>query len=146
MFVVVKSLVLDLIVTLQNQPASRILRSRIGDRSLGSDLAILYVRLDSNQLDTALAIPLVEHIVRDEPDDADIWHAVFELVARANPVTPPNAFEKAVFDAPLRSSSACQTGTEQTHDEVDQRIVEELTDHVFYDVGGFYERYFEEKS
>ncbi|KAG9245612.1 hypothetical protein BJ878DRAFT_533795 [Calycina marina] len=75
-----------------------------------------------------------------------IWHAVFELVARTNPITPPTAFENAVFDTPLRSSSASQRGIEQTHDEVDQRILEELTGRVYYDVGGFYERYFERKS
>jgi hypothetical protein len=33
----------------------------------------------------------------------------------------------------------------QTHDEVDQRILEELTGRVYYDVGGFYEQYFEGK-
>jgi hypothetical protein len=71
---------------------------------------------------------------------------VFELVARTNPSTPPTAFENAVFDTPLRSSSASQRGIEQTHEEVDQRILEELTGRVYYDVGGFYERYFEGKS
>lgn len=107
--------------------------------------------MDSNQLDVASAIPLVEQIVRNEPDtstwnDADIWHVVFELVARTNPTTPPTAFEKAVFDTPLRSSSASQKGVEQTHDEVDQRILEELTGRVYYDVGEFFGRYFEEKT
>ncbi|KAM3066402.1 hypothetical protein ACMFMG_012092 [Clarireedia jacksonii] len=151
MYIVVKSLVLDLILALQNQPASRILPSRIADRTLSSDLTILYSRVDSNQLDITLAIPLVDHIVKNELDaptwnDADIWHTVFELVARTNPITPPTAFEKAVFDTPLRSSSASQRGVEQTHDEVDQRILEELTGRVYYDIGGFYERYFEGKS
>jgi hypothetical protein len=45
----------------------------------------------------------------------------------------------------LRSSSASQRGIEQTHDEVDQRILEELKGRVYYDVGDFYERYFEGK-
>jgi hypothetical protein len=72
---------------------------------------------------------------------------VFELVARTTTGTPPTAFEKAIFDTPLRSSSASQRGIEQTHDEVDQRILEELTGRVYYDVvGGFFERYFEEKT
>ena len=71
---------------------------------------------------------------------------MFQLVARTNPITPPTAFEKAVFDTPLRSSSASHRGVEQTHDEVDQRILEELTRRVYYDVGGFYERYLERKS
>ena len=141
---------LDLILALQNQPASRILRSRIGDRTLAGDLGILYGRVDSNQLDIASAIPLVDHIVRNEPDtptwnDADIWLAVFELVARTTPVTPPTAFEKAVFDTPLRSSSASQRGSEQTHYEVDRRILEEVTGRVYHDVEGFHERYFEKR-
>jgi hypothetical protein len=70
---------------------------------------------------------------------------VFELIARTSSSTPPTAFEKAVFDTPLRSSSASQRGIKQTHDEVDQRILEELTGRVYYDVRGFYERYFEGK-
>jgi hypothetical protein len=70
---------------------------------------------------------------------------VSSRVARTNPITPPTAFEKAVFDTPLRSSSASQRGIKQTHDKVDQRILEELTGRVYYDVGGFYERYFEGK-
>jgi hypothetical protein len=75
----------------------------------------------------------------------EIWSAAFDLVARTSLKQATPAFEKAVFDTPLRSSSASQRGIEQTHDEVDQRILEELTGRVYYDVGGFYERYFEEK-
>ena len=71
---------------------------------------------------------------------------MFDLVSWINTTTPPTVFGKAVFDTPLRSSSASQRGIEQTHDEVDQRILEELTGRVYYDVGGFYERYFEGKS
>lgn len=61
--------------------------------------------------------------------DIDIWSAVFELVSTTSPkpTVPPTTFEKADFDRPLRSSSASQRGIEQTHDEVDQRILEELT-------------------
>jgi hypothetical protein len=89
----------------------------------------------------------VELVVNNAPD-VEIWRAVLDLIALASPkqLTPPTAFEKAVFDTPLRSSSASQRGIEQTHDEVDQRILEELTGRVYYNVGGFYERYFEGKS
>jgi hypothetical protein len=71
------------------------------------------------------AIPLVEQVINQVPD-VEIWNAVFDLVARTslNEITPPTAFEKAVFDTPLRPSSASQRGVEQTHDEVDQRILE----------------------
>ncbi|OAF59713.1 hypothetical protein VC83_03925 [Pseudogymnoascus destructans] len=148
---VAKSLVLDLIQALQIEPAARTLPSRIADRTVSGDLAILYGRVDANQLDIASAIPLVEQIVKNEPDeptwnDSDIWHAVLELVARTNPATPPTAFEKAVLDTPLRSSSASQSGIEQTHDEIDQRIREELTGRVYDDVEDFHGRYFEGKT
>ncbi|KAH6704139.1 hypothetical protein BKA61DRAFT_680388 [Leptodontidium sp. MPI-SDFR-AT-0119] len=35
---------------------------------------------------------------------------------------------------------------DKAHEEVDQRILDELTGRVYYDVGGFNERYFERKS
>ncbi|KAG9230390.1 hypothetical protein BJ875DRAFT_487995 [Amylocarpus encephaloides] len=146
-----KNLVLDLILALANEPAARILPSRIAERTLSRDLGILYSRVDANQVNIASCIPLVELIVRNGPgtptsNDADIWRTVFELIARTNSPTPPTAFEKAVFDTPLRSSSASQRGIEQTHDEVDQRIVEELIGLVYDNVGGFYERYFDERE
>jgi len=149
-YIATKNLVLDLILALANEPAARILPSRIAERTLSPDLDILYSRVDADQVNIALSIPIVELVVRNEPgtptwNDADIWRTVFELIA-GTPITPPTVFEKAVVDTPLRSSSASQRGIEQTHDEVDQRIVEELTGRVYDNVGGFYERYFEEKD
>jgi hypothetical protein len=150
-YVAAKNLVLDLILALANEPAARILPSPISNGTLSHDLGILYGRVDAGRVDIALSIPLVERIVGNEPDaptwnDTDIWHAVFELASRANIITSPTIFAKATLDTPLRPSSASQSGIEQTHDEVGQRILEELTGRVFYDVGGFYERYFEGKS
>jgi hypothetical protein len=143
--------VLDLILALANEAAARVLPSRIADRTLSRDLGILYSRVDADLVNIASSIPLVELIVKNEPgaptsNNADIWRTVFELVAGTTAVTPPTAFEKAVLDTPLRSSSASQKGIEQTHDEVDQRICEELTGRVFDNVGGFFERYFERKT
>src|SRR5205807_6604869 len=46
-----KTLILDLIKTLQIEPAARTLHSQIADRTLSGDLATLYSRMDSNQLD-----------------------------------------------------------------------------------------------
>jgi hypothetical protein len=146
MYVVAKNLVLDLVLALQSQPAARILPSRNSRGTLLGDLSGYVTLVDSNNFDIKSAIPLVERVVENAPD-VEIWSAVFDLVAHTSskPITPPTALEKAVFDTPLRSSSASQRGIEQTHDEVDQRILEELTGRVYYDVGGFYERYFEGK-
>jgi hypothetical protein len=114
---------------------------------LRADLFSLGSKVGSRDFDIKSTIPLVKLVVNNAPD-VEIWHAVFNLILTTSPkrVTPPTAFEKAVFDTPLRSSSASQRGVEQTHDEVDQRILEELTGRVYYDVGGFYERYFKGKS
>jgi hypothetical protein len=145
---VVKNLVLDLILALQIELAARLLPSRIGDRTLSGDLAALYTRVDSNRLGVLSFTTLVKQIVNNAPD-VEIWRAVFELVARTTSpkaITPPTALENTTFETPFRHSSASQRGTEQIHDEVDQRILEELTGRVYYDVGRFYRRYFEGKS
>ncbi|PQE07985.1 hypothetical protein CJF30_00011335 [Rutstroemia sp. NJR-2017a BBW] len=141
-------LILDLIVALQTCPAARILCSPLDRKTrVRADLFSLGAKVGSRDFDIKSIIPLVELVVNNAPD-VEIWHAVFNLILTTSPkrVTPPIAFEKAVFDTPLRSSSASQRGVEQTHDEVDQRILEELTGRVYYDVGDFYERYFEGKS
>lgn len=156
MIIVRKELLLELILALQNQPAVRILTSRIGDGTLLSDLRILSSRIVLNQYNIASAIPLVKHIVGNEADgqicnDSEIWDAVFDLVtnellARTNTPPPPAVLDEAILNTPFRSSSATLSGIEQTHAEVDQRICEELKGQVFVNVGGFFERYFEEKT
>ncbi|KAI9866193.1 MAG: hypothetical protein M1813_001754 [Trichoglossum hirsutum] len=101
-----------------------------------------YITLaDSNNFDIKSAIPL-------NLPDVEISSVVSNLIAHASPkpIIPPAAFEKAVFDEPLRSSSAPQRGIEQTHDEADRQIVEELTGRVYYDVRGFPKQYFEGKT
>ncbi|KFY03989.1 hypothetical protein V490_00032, partial [Pseudogymnoascus sp. VKM F-3557] len=143
---VAKNLVLDLILALQNHRNVRTLPSQNGRANLLEDLFTLGSSVYSNDFDIRSAIPLVERVVNNAPDE-EICSAVSDLVAHAGPkqITPPTAFENSVYDTPLRSSSASQRGIEQTHDEVDQRILEELTGRVYYDVGKFFERYFEGK-
>ncbi|APA16230.1 hypothetical protein sscle_16g110000 [Sclerotinia sclerotiorum 1980 UF-70] len=130
-------LVLDLIVALQTFPAAHILCSPIDRKTrLRADLFSLGSKVASRDFDIKSTIPLMELVINNTPD--------MEIYPKR--VTPPIAFEKAVFDTSLRSSSASQRGVEQTYDEVDQRILEELTGRVYYDIGGFYEQYFKGKS
>jgi hypothetical protein len=99
--------------------------------------------------------PLLKAVINDESDDI-IWDKAYAAVTESTPLpflnrTPRSNATRSIvnssaaFDTPLRSSSASQRGIEQTHDEVDQRILEELTGRVYYDVGEFFERYFEGK-
>ncbi|KAH6667674.1 hypothetical protein B0J14DRAFT_658465 [Halenospora varia] len=135
----IEDLVLGLIGALQTLPPARVLRSRIDRKTrLRADLFSLGSKAGSSDFDIKSTIPLVELVVNNAPD-VEIWRAVFDLIALTSPkqLTPPTAFENAVFDTPLRSSSASQRGIEQTHDKVDQRILEELTGRDYYDVGVF---------
>jgi hypothetical protein len=49
-------------------------------------------------------------------------------------ITPTTTFENTTFDTPFRHNSASQNGIEETHDEVDQRILEELAGRICCDV------------
>ncbi|KAG9233281.1 hypothetical protein BJ875DRAFT_535473 [Amylocarpus encephaloides] len=117
----IQTLTIGLLSALLNLPTIRFLRSKTSHGTLSSDLLKL--------------------ISADQ-----VYNAVTESLTSPKQLTPPTAFEKAVFDTSFRSSSASQRGIKQTHDEVDQRILEELTGRVYYDVRGFYERYFEGKT
>jgi hypothetical protein len=59
-YIVTKTPVLDLVLTLQTEPAPRILRSRIAEPTLSSEVTMLHSRIDLRQLNTALAVPLTE--------------------------------------------------------------------------------------
>ena len=140
-----RGLMLDLVSTLQVLPAARSLRSRNNRGTLGGDLAIVYSRLDSNEVDVISIIPLLKQVIKPALD-LDIWNAVFTLLASPKVTTPPTVFNKAPLDTPLRSTSSSQQGKEQVHNEIDHRILEEINGCVYNDTKGFYEKYFQGKS
>ncbi|KAH8585983.1 hypothetical protein B0O99DRAFT_695910 [Bisporella sp. PMI_857] len=146
----IQTLTIGLLSALLNLPAIRFLRSKTSHGTLSSDLLKLISAVTSDNFHFDRIKPLLTAALTDNRDDALIWDQVYNAVTESltspKQLTPPTAFEKAVFDTPFRSSSASQRWIEQTHDEVDQRILEELTGRVYYDVGGFYERYFEGKT
>ncbi len=65
MYVVAKTLVLDLVLALQSQPAARILPSRNSCGTLLGDLSGYVTLIDSNNFDIKSAIPLVERVVNN---------------------------------------------------------------------------------
>ncbi|KAG9248789.1 hypothetical protein BJ878DRAFT_579890 [Calycina marina] len=108
----IEDLVLDLVGTLQTFPAARVLRSRIDRKTrLRADLFDLGSKVGSSNFDIKSAIPLVKLVVNNAPD-LEIWRRVFDLIALTSPkqLTMPTAFEKAIFETPLRSSSASRGG------------------------------------
>lgn len=82
----------------------------------------------------------------DHASNKDIWQAAYDLVARAQPSTPPTAFANHIDQTLLRPYSSTPTGSEQTHKQLAQRILKEIHGRVYEDVGNFYQRYFAEKE
>ncbi|KAE8354714.1 hypothetical protein BDV28DRAFT_73102 [Aspergillus coremiiformis] len=106
-----------------------------------SDLSHL-IRVNSQDIDITPALPLLKVALDRRASSTQVWSAALELIAKSHPTTPPATIQHHDLDTPFRPSSAEQRGAEQTHDQVDQRILEELYDRVFDNVGGFYEHFF----
>ncbi len=79
-------------------------------------------------------------MIEPAPDSA-IWNAVFVLVAKPT-TTPTNSF-KLESNTPLKSTTSSQQGSEQTHAEIDYRILQEVDLCLYENTKGFYEKYFE---
>lgn len=126
--------------TLLSLPAARLLRSRHGNSTLSGDLAFFFSQLCSHAVDFQSTIPLLTQVIEPAPDST-IWNAVFVLVAKPT-TTPINSF-KLESDTPLKSTTSSQQGSEQTHAEIDYRILQEVDLCLYENTEGFYEKYYE---
>ena len=135
-----QTLMIDLLHTLQTLSLSNQLHSETSSNRLAHDLSGLYSAVTSEGFDFKLAIPLLDAILK-KASDVVIWKAVFALVeSRATPATRI----LANVDTPYTSSS--HQGSNQTHDEVDPRILQDVNGSIFMGAEGFYQKYFEGKS
>ena len=130
-------MILDLILALQAQPASRNIPSRSENWSLIGDLSYLVSQIDSN-LDIKYAIPLLK-LVLTEAKDADIWTAVFELIARTRstvqPTTPP--CRPSFQQTPTTFSTGNLEDTSEYRKQVDDPLRKELLPSLRLDVPDF---------
>lgn len=138
-----KKVMLRLIVALQNLPAADLLPSPSGRGTLFDDLSKFNSVVHSDHHVIISVFPLLEKVIEAAVDE-DIWQAVSTLVASR--ATPPMVSNKATFDTPLKSTSSSYQGSEQTHKEIDPRILQEIDGCVYQNIKGFYKKYFEEKS
>ncbi|EKG12740.1 hypothetical protein MPH_10153 [Macrophomina phaseolina MS6] len=95
-----KSLVLQLINTFQIHPAALNLPSHSKQSPLLSDIAMLYIRLSTNQTDVRHTAQLVKNII-DEQDDPTIWTAVYDLIRQTQAAAPTFALPTAPASATL---------------------------------------------
>jgi hypothetical protein len=89
-----------------------------------ANLLLIFLVVKNLLLDLTQAL-LIEPAARLFPSRTD-------AVPKA--ITPTITFENTTFDTPFRHNSASQNGTEQTHDGVNQRILEELARRICYGV------------
>src|SRR5437762_955991 len=74
---------------------------------------------------------------------AQIFGVQYMISSQSKVTTPPTVFNSSVFDTPLKSTSGSQQGSEQVHNDVDDRILQEVNGCVYNGIIGFYEKYFE---
>jgi hypothetical protein len=123
-----RNLALDLFLALQSLPVARYLPSPNSREIILGDLSRFVSLAVSDDFDVKPVVPLLELVIKRAPDK-DVWSAVFTLVAPR--ATPPTISNKAVLDTPLKSTSSSQQGSEQIHEEIDQRILQEINGCVY---------------
>lgn len=140
----VKDLVSEILLILQTSLLARQLPSRSDCGTLRGDLSKLLSRVDSDKFDTARFYSLFVHIDR-HASDVFIWAEIFTLLSSGT-LTPPTLLDQPHFNTPLKSNSSSQRTSEQTHNDMDECILQEINGRVYKDTGGFYEKYFEGKG
>ena len=139
-----KNLVVRLILALQDLPAAGILPSKNAVGVLLDDLDRFVPSIALGKFDVPKIVTLCERVIGNV-SSTDIWSAVYDLVTESGATSPPTISNKVPIDTPLRSNSSSQQGSEQTHRDIDQRILQEIDGRAYNDTKGFYEKYFEGK-
>ena len=134
---------LDLILGLQSQPAARTIRSRTGNGPLIGDLFGLGSQITSNTFDLQNINQLIK-LVLSQAEDADIWTAVFDLIARIRPLplptTPPPSrpsFTSSFRQTPWSFNTGSFADTSEHRNQVDGALKEELLPGLRFDIPDF---------
>lgn len=143
---------MDFVLGLLTQPAARTIPSRIGEGSLSGDLASLYARLSQGQEEAKHIAPLLKLVftpksgIAPQDSDADIWTAVFDLIARTKqlplpqPTTPPPShppFISSFQQTPWKFSTGAFADASENRKLVDAVLGEELLPTLRIDVPDF---------
>ena len=98
----IQTLTIGLLSALLTLPAIRFLRSKTSHGNLSSDLLKLISAVTSDNFHFDRIKPLLTAALTDNRDNALIWDQVYNAVTESltspKQLTPPTAFEKAVFD------------------------------------------------
>ncbi len=135
---------LDLFLALQGHPAARVLWSRTENGLLIGDISRLIFNVTSNALDVRTAAPLVISVLT-QVGDADVWTAVFDLIARTRPLpqptTPPPSrpyfTSSSIQQTPRSFNTGSFADTSEHRNQVDDALKEELLPSLRIDIPDF---------
>ncbi|KAI9782551.1 MAG: hypothetical protein M1816_001848 [Peltula sp. TS41687] len=133
-----------LLLALLGSEAATYLDSKLGS-PMSLRLASLRQRVQKGEFNYEHYRALVRVVIR-EASDVDIWVAVFNLIVTVSRLTPPASIAPSFDDTPVRHSSSSLQGDEQLADQVEARVLDEIKDFTYRDVGGFFTKYFEGKD
>lgn len=117
-----KHLSLDLVLGLQNLPASRKLSSNTGRGSLSGDLSRFYSGIDSEQIDASRILGLLRVVVDSKPDEI-IFQEAYTAVAESTPPPRPQAH---TLQTPYAHSTSSIVNSSEHRQHMDDILKEEL--------------------
>ncbi|KAJ4333150.1 hypothetical protein N0V95_009496 [Ascochyta clinopodiicola] len=134
-----QNLLVALISALQTSPASRHLPSCRGGKNLLDDLSKLITAVNADDFDAERLAPLLQAVLRKEPDEV-IWNKVYAAVAAS---TPPPRPASSIQQTPwLRSTGSFANSTE--HRKYFDDVLKEELGHMYVGVPGFFDAFFGE--
>ncbi|KAM7191172.1 hypothetical protein V8F33_009043 [Rhypophila sp. PSN 637] len=135
----IQYLTLDLLSTLLNISATRLLPSKTGCDTLRNDLLKLISAIASNDFDLDRIKPLLTAALADHLDDAIIWPLVYDAVTESTP--PPRLVASSFQQTPwLRKTSSFANSSE--HREYVDNVLREELGLMYVGLRGFYKTYF----
>ena len=131
-----------LLSTLLGHEVALDLRSQTSNQNVASELATLFGRIQNRDFNYEYYRSLVR-LVLEKKSDTEIWSAVINFITTISRASPPASIPPSFDGTPIRYSSASQQGGEQTREEVDPWIFEEIQSCTHRGVDGFFEKYFD---
>ena len=135
-------LVKQLFASLLPLPAAMQLPSRQSSSSPADLLARCFLHISSGSVNLATTALLLELVITRAPDH-DIWSAVYGLVAPATPPRTPCVTASTVPSTPHSFGSGAVHNTDEGRKYMDLVIENEMKDHIYLDIPGFFAAFFD---
>jgi Fungal protein kinase len=132
-----KNPTLDLILALQNLPASRLLPSSTGRGTLFGDLSRFSSMIDSEQFNVERVIPLLKGVINNKSDEI-LFTKVYAAVTESTPPPRPLPY---LAQTPHKQTTSSIVNSSEHRKYMDDVLKEELGP-LYVGVPGFYDVFF----